>query len=82
MKTRPVPTSFILLVIGLTASTAWSSQHTPAASPTAVHAGGQDETTAKQKNKAGATKEALPSILNEEEIPAFLRMDPCDTGDA
>jgi hypothetical protein len=30
---------------------------------------------------AGSINEGLRSIVNEEEIPAFLRTDPCDTND-
>jgi hypothetical protein len=37
---------------------------------------------AKSAVNAGAAVERLPGIFSEEEIPAYLHADPCDTTDS
>ena len=37
---------------------------------------------ASSSQKTGEAQKQLPTILDEENIPAFLRTDPCDTGDS
>jgi hypothetical protein len=48
-----------------------------------VHAAdtGQDG-QAPSSHKTGEVEKQLPTIFDEENIPAFLRTDPCDTGDS
>jgi hypothetical protein len=65
-----------LMTLGYSAvarSTSATESH--AAAP-AVEQGAPSATKA-----AGLANEGLRSIVNEEEIPAFLRTDPCDTND-
>jgi hypothetical protein len=72
----------ILLTLCLGTHAAWSSQDSPAASATGSHAKVPESATAKSGKNAGAANEGLPSIIDEEDIPAYLRGDPCDTGNS
>ena len=82
MNTLQLRMILILLTIGLGTNTAWSGQNPSATSATDSHAKVSSGATATPGKHAGASKGALPSIVNEEEIPAFLLTDPCDTGDS
>ena len=82
MKTLQLRTFFILLTVSLSTTTAWSSQNVPATSATESQAIVPEGATAESGKNSSAANEGLPGILNEEEIPAFLRTDPCDTGDS
>lgn len=82
MNTLQLRTLFVLLSVGLGTSTAWSSQNeltTSAAESQAVMSKGAKAVPA---NDTGVSSHRLPGIVNEEEIPAFLITDPCDTGDS
>jgi len=72
----------ILLTIGLGTNTAWSSQHVTAMSAAESHANASKDAAAKSGKSIGASHAGLPSIVDEEDIPAFLLSDPCDTGDS
>jgi hypothetical protein len=47
-----------------------------------AHADVPEAVTVKSGKDSGAANEGLRSIFNEEEMPAFLHTDPCDTGDS
>jgi hypothetical protein len=82
MKIRQLRTLSVLLIMGLATTTAWSGQNVPAASATGARAGVSADTSAKSAKDVDKPKAGLPSIINEEEIPAFLLTDPCDTEDS
>lgn len=82
MNTRQLGTFSILLTVALGTSTAWSSQTLPATSAAQSHANVPGGAKAESENNAGAADRGLPGIVDEEEIPAYLRMDPCDTEDS
>lgn len=77
MQNIPLGIVFVILSIGLGTSAAWPSQSTSVSSHTQPQA---DPPVNAADNDKPAIK-SLPSIVDEEEIPAFLRTDPCDTGD-
>jgi hypothetical protein len=80
-KTPGVRTFLVLLALGL-APAAWAGQDLSATSVSGLHADVPAGATAKPARTTGAATEPLPSIVDEDEIPAYLRMDPCDTGDS
>lgn len=82
MKTLRLRMFFILLTVSLGSPTAWSSQNAATSSAAKSRADVADSSAAESETGSGAANEGLPSILNDEEIPAFLRTDPCDTGDS
>ena len=82
MNTFQLQTFIVLLTVGLSANTAWSAQNVPAQSLTGSHSNTSKVAEAKPKQNAGAAHNELPGIMNEEDIPAFLRVDSCDTGDS
>lgn len=81
MKTLQLRSFWVVLGMGLTmlgqsaiaASMSTADSHTSAP---AVEQGASSATKA-----AAPANEGLRSIVDEEEIPAFLRTDPCDTKD-
>ena len=79
MKTLQLRSFWVVLGMSLTtlgySAVATSATESHAAAP-AVEQGAPSVTKA-----AGPANEGLRSIVNEEEIPAFLRTDPCDTND-
>lgn len=82
MNTRQLRTLLVVLSLGLCTSTAWSSQGQLVASTTQPPVHDQKSATANSGNNNSAANDRLPSIINEEDLPAFLRTDPCDTGDS
>jgi hypothetical protein len=66
----------VLMTLGNSAVAATTSATESHASAPAVEQGASSATKA-----AGPANEGLRSIVDEEEIPAFLRTDPCDTKD-
>jgi hypothetical protein len=82
MNTLQLRGFIVLLLLGLGTNTAWSGQSSSATPATESHASMLTSATASSDRNDGAANEALPSIMNEEDIPAFLRTDPCDTGDS
>jgi hypothetical protein len=82
MNRLQLGTFSILLTIGLGTNTAWSSQNVNAMSAAESHANASKGAAAKSGKNVGASHEGLPSIVDEEDIPAFLITDPCDTGDS
>lgn len=85
MKPLQLRTVLVLLALSLSLSlstaTAWSSQ-VPAMSAAGAHADVPEAATVKSGKDSGAANEGLRSIFSEEEMPAFLHTDPCDTGDS
>jgi hypothetical protein len=81
MKTLQLRSFWVVLGMSLTTlgysavATSTSATESHASAP-AVEQGAPSVTKA-----AGPANEGLRSIVNEEEIPAFLRTDPCDTND-
>jgi hypothetical protein len=73
---------FILLSLGVASTAAGSGQASGATSAAASHAEASAGATAKSSREAGAARKGLPSIISEDEIPAFLLTDPCDTEDS
>lgn len=82
MNTLQLRILFVLLTLGLSTNMAWSSQNLPATPATESDANVLKGATAKSGMNNEAAREGLPSIVNDEDIPAFLRTDPCDTGDS
>ena len=82
MNTLQLRILFVLLTLGLSTNMAWSSQNPPATPATESHSNVLKGATAKSGRNDGAANQGLPSIVNEKDIPAFLLMDPCDTGDS
>jgi hypothetical protein len=82
MKTRQLRTFLVLLTAGLGAPTVSSSQNVTATPATGTHADVPKGASANSWKNAGAANEPLPSIFSEEEIPAYLFTDPCDTNDS
>ena len=70
MKTTLNLTFFVLLTIAL---------GTNAIAATPVDATAPVNATAEQANTAN---HQVPGIISEEDIPAYLRVDPCDTEDS
>lgn len=79
MTTIETRACLALLAASLLASTAWSGQGVTATS-SAESAGAIQ--AAQPATHASADKARVPAIVDEEEIPAFLRTDMCDTGDS
>ena len=75
MKTRRLQTFLVLLALGPGATTAWSGQDAVAATATDAHASANG-------TAAGEGGKRVPGIVSEEEIPAYLITDPCDTTDS
>ena len=73
MKTTLILTFFVLLTIAL---------GTTAIAATPVDATASVSTTAEQANTTDSANHQVPSIISEEDIPAYLRVDPCDTEDS
>ena len=73
MKITRIATLFLLL-------TTVAGTHVIAASPGDSSA--SVSTTAEPGSSDVQTNSPLPSIYGEEDIPAFLRVDPCDTDDS
>ena len=73
MKTTLILTFFVLLTIAL---------GTTAIAATPVDATASVNATAEQANTADSANHQVPSIINEEDITAYLRVDPCDTEDS
>lgn len=73
MKITRIAMLFLLL-------TTVAGTHVFAASP--GDAGTPVSTTAEPGSSDVPTNSPLPSMYGEEEIPAFLRVDPCDTDDS
>lgn len=82
MKTAQLRTFLILLMVSLGTPTVYSSQNVPATPATGTHADVPKGASASLWKNAGAANEPLPSIFSEEEIPAYLHTDPCDTNDS
>ena len=82
MNTLRLRIFFVLLTVGLSTSTAWSGQDELTTSAAESHANMPKGATPITGNNSGAVNHRLPGIVNEEEIPAFLITDPCDTGDS
>ena len=82
MNTLQLRTFFVLLTLGVGTSTAWSSHNELTTSVAESHANMPKGATPIPGNNADATNHRLPGIVDEEEIPAFLITDPCDTGDS
>lgn len=82
MNTLQLRTLYILLMVGLGANTAWSGQKVPTTALMESRANVPTVAKAESEKNSGAASEGLPSIMKEEDIPAFLRTDPCDTGDS
>jgi len=82
MNTRRLWTFFMLLAVGLGTNTAWSGQNEDAGPATESHANASQGATAQSGQNTGAADQGLPSIVDEEDIPAFLLTDPCDTEDS
>lgn len=81
MITCQLRTVMILLTAALGANTAWSSQSGAATSAMESHATTPKAATEKPAESNRTADRVLPGIVDEEDIPAFLRMDPCDTED-
>ena len=73
MKTTLILTFVVLWTIGL---------GTNAIAATPADANPSVSATAQSANSAGSVTHPVPSIISEEDIPAYLRMDPCDTVDS
>ena len=73
MKTTLTPTFFVLLTLALGTN---AIAATPVDAPAPVNA------TAEQANTTDSANHQVPSIVDEEDIPAYLRVDPCDTEDS
>lgn len=73
MKTTLTLTFFVLLTIAL---------GTNATAATPVDATAPVNATDEQANTAGSANHQVPGIISEEDIPAYLRVDPCDTEDS
>ena len=73
MKTTLNLTFFVLLTIAL---------GTNAIAATPVDATAPVNATAEQANAADSANHQVPGIVSEENIPAYLRVDPCDTEDS
>jgi hypothetical protein len=82
MRKLQLRTFIVLLTVGLGASAAWSSQDAPATSALEPRANLSKDAPAQPGNNAGAANGKLPGILPEDEIPAYLITDPCDTQDS
>jgi len=74
-------TFLVLLAVGLGTNTAWSSQDYPAMSATEQSANVLKDASAKSGMNDRIANERRPIVV-EEDIPAFLRTDSCDTGDS
>jgi hypothetical protein len=82
MQTLQPRTFLVLLMLGLGTNTAWSGQSTAATPATGSQANALQTASATSDRNEAAAGATLPSIMSEEDIPAFLRTDPCDTGDS
>jgi hypothetical protein len=82
MKIRQLGAFLILLTATFGVATAWSGQNSTPVSASGTQVNPPQPAAAGSAGHTGPAKKALPSIIEEEEIPAFLRMDPCDTGNA
>jgi len=82
MKTLQLRSFWVVLGMVMTAlgysvvATSTSATESHASAP-AVEQGASSSAT----NATAPTNEGLRSIVDEEELPAFLRTDPCDTKD-
>lgn len=75
-------TIFVLLALGWGTTPAWSDQDHPMASATQSHAGVSKDPSTKTGMNGRVADERPPIVVEEEDIPAFLRTDSCDTGDS
>ncbi len=82
MATFRLRAFLVLLTFGLGANTAWSDQRASANSVTESQSNAPEVGAAEPEQITGAASNELPSIMHEEDIPAYLRTDPCDTGDS
>ena len=73
MKTTLILTVLLLLTI---------TQGTNAIAATPVDATSSLSATAEPAKGTGSSSHPVPGIISEEDIPAYLRVDPCDTEDS
>jgi hypothetical protein len=81
MKAFQLRTFLVLLTVGLGMHAASASQNEPGTASTGAHTDVTGSSATKSVTHTGAVNERLPGISDEEEIPAFLRVDMCNTGD-
>jgi len=82
MNPTQLRTFLLLLAVVLVPTTAWSGQNAPATPATGSNANLLKDATVDPAAKDRVADERLPVIVNDEDLPAFLRTDPCDTGDS
>ena len=83
MNTLQFRMVFVMLIMSLGVTPAWSTPGAPAKPQ--LEAQAQNPAAAATMNSVkptGTSKPGLRSIVSDEEIPAFLRTDPCDTKDS
>ncbi|MGA1562173.1 MAG: hypothetical protein ACO376_04240 [Gammaproteobacteria bacterium] len=79
MNTLQLRMAFVMMM-GLSLATAGASSTASAPAKSEAHA--QNSVAAENSaNVPGVPHSGLRSIVSDEEIPAFLRTDPCDTKD-
>ncbi len=72
-------TIFVLLALSWCTNPVWSNQDHPMASATQSHAGVSKHPSTKRDMNGRVADERPPIVVEEEDIPAFLRTDSCDT---
>lgn len=71
-----------VIVLTVSSATAWSSPTLSATPATESRANAHEGAKVKPGQSTVAPIQKLPSIWTEDDIPAFLITDPCDTGDS
>ena len=82
MNTLQFRMVFGVLMMSLGATPAWSTPGAPAKHQLEAQAQNPAAATTNSVKPTDTSKPGLRSIVSDEEIPAFLRTDPCDTKDS
>lgn len=72
----------VLLTFAAAADTVGAGQADPTTSAATSQSDRAGSLAANSAQRTDAVKSGVPGIVSEEEIPAFLRRDMCDTGDS